>query len=165
MVIVISDGQVVLAHSKCCSVLGLRSWLLLVLFLVKDVIGLWLLGIHVCHLLVHVRDCLIHINYLIVIFLLCRTACITVHIDHFVVHVHHCGSLTSIRRSRLKPAIFQGHLLDGTCCRLNIRDSFLAGHALSNQELLLLREVVIKLARVAASPPLRVKKEGQHDTR
>lgn len=112
MIIVIRDGEIILAYTKSCRVLGLGGRLLFVLFLLEDVICLWLLGIHVCHVLVHVDD-FIHINNLIVI-LLRGPACITVHIDHLIVHVDNLRGFHPFRWSSFKPAIFQGHLLNGT---------------------------------------------------
>ena len=111
MVIVVSDGEVVLADAKCGGVLG--GGFLFELFLLEDVISLRLLGFHVCHVLVHVGDRLIHINNsVIVIILLRRTARIAVHIDHFIVHVDDSGRLAGIGGSCLEPAVLQGNLLD-----------------------------------------------------
>ena len=113
MIIVIRDGEIILAYAKCCGVLGLGGWLLFVLLLLKDVICIWLLSFHVLHVCVHVDD-FIHINDLIVI-LLRSSACITVYIGHLIIYVDNLRGFHAFRRSSLKPAILQGHFLNGTC--------------------------------------------------
>lgn len=156
MVVVIRNRKVVLAHTESCIVLlrGCRDFL--VLFLLKDVIlgrSTRLLSLMHRHILIHVR----HIVIIILIHcLLCGTTCapVIVHIIDHLVHVRHLASLARVRWPRLKPAILKLDFLYGTRGRLDICNTFLAGHAFRDQELLFLREIIIKLASVAASPPL-----------
>ena len=164
MVKVVRNGEIIHANEPDI-LIDLRR-LLLELFLGKDIVVIWLgslgllLCIHILHLVVHVRNFLIDVWNSVL--LSCTCIVVIIHIGnilHHIINVDNLIALSICWWSRLKPAIFQGHFLDGTSSRFNISDTLLTRDTFSDQELFLSWEIVILFASFCTSPSNRAMKE------
>jgi hypothetical protein len=150
---VVGDGQVVHAHLLDGAVLfRLFSFELLHL---KNIVRCCGRLLHLFHLSIHVGNFIIHVNYFVLIGLLCSCRINIIDNLHGIVHVNNTGIFTRIRDPGLEPIVFQGYLLYGTSRRLHFSYSFLTGHSLSNQELLFFREVIIEFFGIAPTPSIK----------
>jgi hypothetical protein len=80
-------------------------------------------------------------------------ATIHVHIINITVDINDYTSFTCVGWSRLKPSIFKSDLLNRIRGALHLSDALLAWDSFRDQELLFLREIIVVLASIAASPP------------
>lgn len=160
MVVVVSDGEVVHAHALHSGVWLFRL-LCLELLGVEDVVRGGGLLLHLLHVSVHIGHVVIHVCDFVIVLLGGSTrATITDHL-HLIIHVADLVADSVLGEPRLKPAIFHFYLLYGARCRLHISYAILAGYSLSDEELFIRWEVVVKLFIVATSPP-KVRKRVSH---